>query len=206
MHSNTKLHTTCPKLPYPTFVLANQAFFRPVWHFKPPHFIFLSLPLPLPPPLQSPLSAYHLSNHLLYHPHYHPHPHHHSLLFIFLTLSPHPLWMRGSLLWGGSQLDYQASVAVSTWLVEDGLRHSIQSILSPKETKLKGQSIALQLIHFILFFRRGHYYFILSAIQLNAMQRGPTSLPSQHSGLSPFSFVSFPLHNRLKALFVPVLT
>ena len=59
---------------------------------------------------------------------------------------------------------------------------------------------------FILFFRRGHYYFILSAIQPNAMQRGPTSLPSQHSGLSPFSFVSFPLHNRLKALFVPVLT
>ena len=72
MHSNTKLHTTCPKLPYPTLVLANQAFFRPAWDFT--HFIFLSLPLPLPPPLQSPLSVYHLSYHLLYHPHYHPPP------------------------------------------------------------------------------------------------------------------------------------
>ena len=50
----------------------------------------------------------------------------------------HPLWVRGPLLWGGSQLDYQASVAVSTWLVEDELRQSTQSILSLKKTRLKG--------------------------------------------------------------------
>lgn len=151
MRSNTKLHTTCPKLHFPTLLRADQALFRPVKHFKPLQFCFLlsfSL-LHHPSLLHSPHLLLHPSYHLLYHPHHHPH--HHPSPFIFLTLSPHPPWMRGSLLWGGSQLDYQASVAVSTWLVEDELRHSIQSILSPKETRLKGFSIALQLILFYFF-------------------------------------------------------
>ena len=135
IHSNINLFTACPKLCLPTLLKADQALCRPVHHSGP---LSSSLTTTSPPLFSSET----LSNTPTYtSPTLSPQHPHLSTPSLFLTLSPHPLWMRGSLLWGGSQLDYQASVAVSTWLVEDGLRQSTQSILSPKKIRLKSYQL-----------------------------------------------------------------